>query len=58
MRQIGRWYNVEVAFKGEVPNRQFAGRITRDVGLQAVVDALTSSGVNCRMQGGVLEVYP
>lgn len=58
MRQIGRWYNVEVAFKGEVPNRQFAGRITRDVGLQAVVDALKSSGVNYRMQGGVLEVYP
>ena len=57
-RQIGRWYNVEVQFTGNIPEREFAGRIAREVSLQAVVDALKASGVNCRINGRTLEILP
>ncbi|WP_109693893.1 FecR family protein [Chitinophaga deserti] len=58
LRQIGRWYDVEVEWKGDISDREFAGRIARNVSLQAMVDALRSSGVNCRIQGRKLEVLP
>ncbi len=58
LRQIGRWYDVEVEWKGDISEREFAGRIARNVSLQAMVDALRSSGVNCRIQGRKLEVLP
>ncbi|WP_341843119.1 FecR domain-containing protein [Chitinophaga caseinilytica] len=58
LRQIGRWYDVEVVWKGEVPEKEFAGRISRNVSLEAMVEALRSSGVNCKITGRTLEVAP
>lgn len=56
MRQISRWYNLEVKFEGPVPEREFAGKISRDVNLQDVLKALQINGVNFKRTGNILVV--
>lgn len=58
MRQISRWYNLEVKFEGKIPEREFAGKISRDVNLQDVLKALQINGVNFKRTGNILIVTP
>lgn len=58
MRQISRWYNLEVRFEGTIPEREFAGKISRDVNLQDVLKALQINGVNFKRTGNILVVTP
>ncbi|HEU4555410.1 MAG TPA: FecR family protein [Chitinophaga sp.] len=51
MRQIARWYNLEVVYEGPVKNYEFVGKIARNVYLADVLKALESSGVHYRMEG-------
>ena len=30
MRQIARWYDVEIEYAGKIPKRRFEGKISRD----------------------------
>lgn len=50
MRQIARWYNVEVRYEGVPPHREFHGGIGRDFTIQQVLDALEKTGVHCRLE--------
>ncbi|WP_343567672.1 FecR domain-containing protein [Sphingobacterium sp.] len=45
LQQIGRWYNVEVKYKGEVPQTHFYGRIKRSKPLRDVLDVLEEGGL-------------
>jgi ferric-dicitrate binding protein FerR (iron transport regulator) len=45
LQQIGRWYNVEVKYKGEVPQTHFYGRIKRSKPLREVLDVLEEGGL-------------
>ncbi len=45
MRNISRWYNVEVAYR-QADSRKFSGRIYRNVSLQEVLTILNYSGIN------------
>jgi transmembrane sensor len=49
MRQIGRWYNVEVKYEGGIPNRQFGGKIHRDANISQVLKILEESNVHYRI---------
>ncbi|SMC48601.1 FecR family protein [Pedobacter africanus] len=40
MRQISRWYNIEVAYEGEVTKEEFTGRILRSKNLAEVLNVL------------------
>lgn len=51
MRQVCRWYDVEVEYSGMVPEREFDGSIDRDVPLKRVIQALQGNGVKCRLEG-------
>ncbi|MEC3879459.1 FecR family protein [Parapedobacter sp. 10938] len=54
MKQMERWYDVEVIFESGVPNEQFSGTMSRDVSLQTVLELLHISGINYRIQGNDL----
>ncbi|WP_353718350.1 FecR domain-containing protein [Dyadobacter sp. 676] len=56
MRQLARWYDVEVSYRGEVPVRQFTGRVSRNVNLSEVVGMLRYAGVNCSVANNTIEV--
>ncbi|GGN12654.1 iron dicitrate transporter FecR [Dyadobacter beijingensis] len=58
MRQLSRWYDVEVTYRGEVPVRQFTGRVSRHVNLSEIVGMLRYAGVNCSLEGGTVVVEP
>ena len=51
MRQIGRWYNVEIIYSGKVPERTFEGKISRNAQLSDVLKILALTGVKFNVQG-------
>lgn len=51
MRQISRWYDMEVEYEGQVKEYEFVGEIARDTKLSNVLNILESGGVNFRIEG-------
>lgn len=49
MRQLARWYNVEVAYPGNIPQLTFSGGIGRDLTLQQVLKVLEKSDVHFKI---------
>jgi len=58
MRQIGRWYDVEIVYEGPVTNDRFGGSIPRDATLSQVLNALEQSLVHFTIQGKKVIVKP
>ncbi|HTN37615.1 MAG TPA: FecR domain-containing protein [Arachidicoccus sp.] len=50
MEQIGRWYNVAVAYSGQPRIRMFSGKIPRDMPLSDVLKILKQLGVHFEVQ--------
>jgi ferric-dicitrate binding protein FerR (iron transport regulator) len=51
MREIGRWYDVEIEYSGKVPERRFEGKISRDAQLSDVLKILELSNVRFTVEG-------
>lgn len=51
MRQIGRWYNVDISYSGKIPVRQFEGKISRNAQLSEVLQILELSNVKFTVEG-------
>ncbi|MET6997184.1 FecR family protein [Chitinophaga defluvii] len=58
IRQIARWYDLDVVYEGAVPEREFSGKIARTAYLSDVIKALELSDVHCRFDGKKLIVMP
>ena len=44
MRQISRWYNLEVHYQGNIPNKSFGVKISRSRNVSEVLEVLESTG--------------
>ena len=51
MRQISRWYDVDVVYGSTIPKDLFRGEIYRNVNVSAVLKVLEVSGVHFRVEG-------
>lgn len=51
MNQIGRWYDVDVSFGGNIPHRSFEGKISRNAPLSDVLKILELSDVKFSLIG-------
>ncbi|HEY9261932.1 MAG TPA: FecR domain-containing protein [Chitinophaga sp.] len=58
MRQVARWYDVEVRYEGEVPDRQFGGILSRNTQLSTLIQFLRKSGVNIKQTNRVITIMP
>lgn len=58
MRQIGRWYDLEVSYEGVIPEREFSGKITRNTHLLNVLKILEQSDIHFRMEHNRVVVMP
>lgn len=58
MRQLSRWYDVEVIYAGKIPERRFGGEIQRGLELKQVLDILEEVGIKFKIQGKQLIVLP
>ena len=52
MRQVARWYDVQVSYEGPQQQKSFGGSINRDVDLSDVLKALEQYGIHFRMEKG------
>lgn len=58
MRQIARWYDVEVDYEGKIPDRKFGGEISRNSNALDVLKILEESSVHFRIEGKKITVLP
>jgi ferric-dicitrate binding protein FerR (iron transport regulator) len=52
MRQAALWYNLKISFEGEIPQRYFTGKISRNVKASEFLNMLKYTGVRFRIEGG------
>lgn len=52
MRQLSRWYNVEVIYANGIPDLEFIGQVQRDLPLSEVLKGLRMSGVHFKLEQG------
>ena len=58
MRQLARWYDVEISYEGKIPERQFGGKIDRNSNLSEVLKILEESKVHFRIEEKKIIVRP
>ncbi|MCK7556288.1 FecR domain-containing protein [Chitinophaga sedimenti] len=51
MRQVTRWYDIEVEYKGSTPQMRLKGKPGRDLDLQDLLDGLAELGIRYKMEG-------
>lgn len=51
MRQISRWYDVDVKYEGKMPHKQITGKISRNVMASEVLSMLSYTGINFKIEG-------
>lgn len=58
MRQLERWYDVEVEFAAGIPERRFQGEIQRNLPLSDVLEGLKNTGIRFSIEGRKIVVRP
>jgi ferric-dicitrate binding protein FerR (iron transport regulator) len=56
MRQISRWYDVDVSLEASYPEKRFGGRISRKLNLSNIIKMLETYGVHFKMENRKLIV--
>ncbi len=56
MRQLSRWYGVEVKYEGQLPSRRFSGEISRNVNLSQILDILSFKKIHYKIDGKTIIV--
>jgi len=57
MRQISRWYDVEVVYEGEIPTGHFSGMVNRSNNISQVLKIMEGGGVGFRIEGRKIAVF-
>jgi transmembrane sensor len=50
MRQLSRWYDIDIKYEGKIPAGEFTGDIRRNVSLQKVMNVLSAYDINYRIE--------
>lgn len=58
MRQLSRWYNIDVAYEGKIPAKVCNGKVYRNLNLSQVLEVLQYAKVHFRIEGRKIIVYP
>lgn len=51
MRQVARWYDVEVVYEGNIPTSHFSGIVNRNNNIAQVLKIMQAGGVNFKIAG-------
>ena len=58
LRQLARWYDLEISFKGDLPKDLFSGKIERSLPLQSILHLLKQSNLHFEIKDRTLTVLP
>jgi transmembrane sensor len=56
MRQLSRWYDIDVKYAGQVPADRFSGKVSRSLNLLQVLKMLEFSDLDIKIEGRALVV--
>lgn len=58
MRQLSRWYDVDVVYEGNIPKVEFSGEIGRSLTLGQLLDILNETRIGYRLENKKLIIMP
>lgn len=58
MRQLARWYDVDVIYEGKVSERLFSGKIYRNLNASEIAEILSYKKIHFRIEGRKIIVTP
>jgi ferric-dicitrate binding protein FerR (iron transport regulator) len=58
MRQVARWYNVDIEYEGTIPQREFSGKMQRNLNASQVLDLLSFTRIHFKIEGKKIIVTP
>jgi len=58
MRQVGRWYDVDIQFDKGIPAGHITGEVPRNTNLSIALQVLRTSGVHFTTEGKTIHVMP
>lgn len=56
MRQLARWYNIDVTYEGKLPEFTFTGEIGRSLTEEQLLNVLTKAGIHFKADGHRLTI--
>ncbi|NML21210.1 FecR family protein [Pseudoflavitalea sp. G-6-1-2] len=56
MRQLERWYNIQVKYQNAIPDITLKGKMYRNVNLSVILDYLQKMGVKLRKEGNTIVI--
>ncbi|SEW32523.1 FecR family protein [Chitinophaga arvensicola] len=56
MRQLSRWYNVDIVYTGTMKERFFTATFSRDKSLTAVLKIMELNGINCSLHNRTITI--
>ena len=57
MRQVSRWYDVEIEYEGKIPTGHFSGMVSRQNSISQVLKIMEAGGVGFKIEGRKVIVY-
>lgn len=57
MKQLERWYNIQVRYQGKIPEREFYGEMERSLPLSSILQFLEKNHIHFTQQDHQLTVY-
>jgi ferric-dicitrate binding protein FerR (iron transport regulator) len=58
MRQLARWYDIDVVYKDQVPDFMFVGQLDKSANLSVILKILERSQVHFNVEGRTITVMP
>ena len=58
MRKLSRWYDIEVEYRGNLPDRKFDGEVSRSFKLSETLKILETANIHFKIQGKKIIVSP
>jgi transmembrane sensor len=56
MRELARWYDVQIVYKGDLPKRTFKGKLYRNINASEALGILSYFGAHFQIEGKIITV--
>jgi transmembrane sensor len=58
MRQVARWYDVDISYEGKLPDKRFTGEMSRNLNASKLLSGIEYLGVHFKIDGRKIIVLP
>ncbi len=56
MRLVSRWYDTKVNYNGNIPTKEYTGKIPRNVNVSKLIEMLAYTGIHCKVENNQITV--